>query len=279
MKYGLIILLVVLQSCSNHQSHSDKQDSSLPNDEKKRPVTSDCFETFFDSANQQHLDQQQIIQSDGKAIALKDFVKLNYDDSVSKTWYNLKDVDQNGESELWLRGYTGGAHCCDEWKVYEPQANHQYKLAAQLTAGEVCIQKNTFIYSFNQVLGYFRSCFACGYDDSTSGFIPIREMKLKYVNQQFLVMSLSIKEQNQLLQNLAILKRNMPLVKENEEETIVGSMQKEFAMNIAVHYYTHKKDWISCEALIKQYYSMPDAKNFTKELKELLDEISKENSF
>lgn len=277
-KIAILVLLTILVACNNSNNNKPKGDSTIKViDSVGKMQNADCYDIFF-KADKKDTTNYSLVLNDGTTTSIHEFIKKEYA-STEDVAIRLQDVDKDGVKELWLRAFTSGMHCCDEWKVFLPQTNGSYKLSSYLTAGDVCVENEVFTFSLSQVLGYFKSCFACGYEDSAKGFIPVREFSLKYVQGKFVVAPYDKLMEQRILKNLTILKNALTNVVDDEEATISGSMKKEFAINIAVFYFNNNKNWEASKKLFLQYYPLKDGENLAKELKALLDEVMKENSF
>jgi|GEM_PF-2831415 len=234
-----------------------------------------CFASIFKGADKKLTNKKSVVKN-GVETTVRELIGKEYAGKAYCSSGN-EDLDGDGGKELWIRGYTGGTHCCDGWQVFVQQHSGSYELEDSLTAGHLCFDGRLFTFEFTEQLGYFMSCYACGFEDSASGFIPMREIKLKYENRKFQVLSYSAEEEKQLMKNLSILKRNS--YKPQGIEGDYGYIKKEIAMNIAVYYFNHDKDWSKTRSLFDKYYIFKDAKSVIKELKEYIDYIDNRNSF
>jgi hypothetical protein len=192
--------------------------------------------------------------------------------------WGLTNLNNDTVNELVVLNYTGGAHCCDEVYVFEEQPSH-FVQKAKLFGGFICIDaaSKLFIFSFNEALGYFFACYACGFADSTGRFNIIREIELRYDNGRFVVVPPHADTEKQLYQNLQLLAAHKY---ENMEEGLMDSgWRKEFAMNIAVWHYNHGKNWTATKALFDKYYNFKDAARVWKEFRNTLQEVERENDF
>jgi hypothetical protein len=196
----------------------------------------------------------------------------------SQVRWGTTNLNNDTVTELLVLNYTGGAHCCDEVYVFEKQPGY-YVQKAKLFGGFICIDpaSNLFTFSFNEALGYFFACYACGFADSTGRFEVIREIELRYDNGRFVVVPYLPDTEKQLFQNLELLAAHKY---EHMEEGLMDSgWRKEFAMNIAVWHYNHGKNWTATKALFDKYYEFKDAARVWKELRNTLQEMERENDF
>ena len=196
------------------------------------------------------------------------------------TQQGLKDLDNDGKKELVLYDYTGGAHCCDEFYVFKNIAPNKYQYVAKTFAGDVCINdKNEFIYSFYQQYGYFFTCFACEYSDtSDAGPQPINSITLRYSKGKIMVVPGDQELKNTITDNLSKLKEQ-PYQKLQDEADQDDGLRKEFALNLAVYYYSFGRNLVQTKMLFDKYYRFPDAKKVWTEFVEILNGIKKESDF
>ncbi len=232
----------------------------------------DCYTQFFLQTNPFDTAKIAVIDAQGKLFTLKEFIQ---EQSLDTTFLSIaiKDADNNGVPELWLRNFSGGAHCCDEWYIFPQQANGKFRQTASLIAGDVCVADSIFTFSFGESLGYFKSCFACGYDDTTNGFKMIRHINLRYKQGRFEVIPFLSEAEKQLLKNLQILNEEGKRADMDKARDI----KKEFAMNLAVYYYNQRRNIRLTKELFDVYYPFNDGRMVWKEFMEYLQNIAEFN--
>ncbi len=280
---GLIVLflsVIALAACNNNTNTKVViKDSTVVKDTLREETDSlvyeDCFENFFKGL-QQFSDSAKVLLKlrDDKQISFKNFASKELSPKYSR--YGLKSIDGDTIPELIIYNYTGGAHCCDEISVFEKD-NNNYSFKARLYGGFACIDSatNVFTFSFTEILGYFFSCYACGFSDSTKGFSTIREIELHYDNGKFVVNPYNASIDKQLMRNLEILKEHGY---EEINELMDSGWRKEFAMNFAVWHYYHGRNWNETKKLFDNYYNFKDAVKVWKEFYDILKSMEKENS-
>jgi hypothetical protein len=190
----------------------------------------------------------------------------------------LADLDKDGKKELLLYNYTGGAHCCDEIYIFKNTAANKYQHVAKLSAGNTVItDSSTFIYSFLEPFGEFFSCYTCGYVDSADEApIKVKSIELKYKKG---VMSITRGDQelrSKINDNLGKL-AEIPY----EKFDIIGAkengVRKEFALNLAVFYFSFGKNLSETKKLLGKYYKFPDQAMVSREFVRVLNTIKKES--
>ncbi len=285
----LIIILLggffLMAGCNNNSEvvikHKDSiQDKKQPEKEADEVDTTNyesCYEDFFkglprfnDSAS------AYLILGNGKRKSLTQFFKDEFMSPVSQ--YGIKDLDADGVKELIIFNYTGGPHCCDDYYIFRQKNEREFELKAHIMGGQACIDTATNIigYSFSELLGYFFSCYACGFADSTGTFKTLREIHLKYSNARLQVITYDSILENQNPANLEVLQKHGY---EKVEDMMDSGWRKEFAMNFAVWHYNHGKNWRQTKKLFQTYYTFQDAPKFWKEFYRTMMDAGKDNSF
>jgi hypothetical protein len=242
----------------------------------------DCIDKFFSRTRKLPAPEKvMLIQKNGKTIGLQDFLKSQ---SVSELGiearYGLLDLDRDGRKEMIIYDYTGGAHCCDEIYVFANSSLNQYRYMAKMFAGDVCINdSNQFVYSFHQEFGYFFTCFACYYEDSTdAGPIPMDHITLRYSKGKLLVVPPDKELRSKINDNLGKLGEE-PYVKLADEADQDNGLRKAFAMNLAVAYFSFGKNLPATKALFNKYYKHPDAGKVWTAFVKQLQRLAMDNSF
>ena len=186
----------------------------------------------------------------------------------------LADLDGDGKKELVISIFTGGAHCCDEISIFREMGAGKYTHAARLFAGHSMITAaNEFIFTLYEPFGYFFTCYACGLSDTSDAApIDIRAITLRYSKGRMQVKPGDQELRSAILDNLGKLSE-MPYEKLDEELTMDNGLRKEFAMNLAVHYFSFGKKLPETKTLFDRFYKFPDAAKvwtaFTKQLRAL----------
>lgn len=223
-----------------------------------------------------------LVTSAGKRISFDRFIATLSPDIDSKrnvAEHALGDLDNDGRQELVISNFTGEAHCCDEIYIFKENAG-RYQQTAKLFAGNVIItDSNTLIYDFHEQFGYFFTCFACGYSDTTdAAAVPMHHIELKYKNGK-LVPVAGDKELNSLINdNLAKL-TELPYEKPDDELFQDSGIRKEIAMNLAVYYYRFGKNLTATKALFNKYYKHPDSRAVWNEFNKQIQAIRSGNNF
>ncbi len=264
-----------LIACSFAASHAVAQEDSL----RVADSTMDCFDHFFDQAEKPSQPNKIILVTQaGKTISLANFIKPpGMGEEIN---HGLADLDHDGKKELVVYQYTGGAHCCDEFYLFKNIGPNKFQFAAKTFAGDVCITgTNKFIFNFYQQFGYFFTCFACGYDDSTeSAPIPVSNIVLKYSKGKLLVVPGDKELKSQINDNLAKL-GEQPYEKLEDDAAQDNGLRKEFALNLAVYYYSFGKNLVETKMLFDKYYKYPDAKKVWSAFAKQIAAVRTENKF
>ena len=253
----------------------------------------DCTEKFFQRTEKvQFLSKILLVTKNLKTVRLSAFMATIYSHSgefvnapatvdIPKLQdYGLIDLDNDGKKELVISNYTGGVHCCDEFYFFKNIGPDKYQYAAKTFAGDVCVSdSNQFMYSFNQQLGYFFTCFACGYvDTSDEAPVEVRGILLKYKKGKLTIVPGDQELRSIINDNLDKL-GEQPYEKPDTSFGQDNGLRKEFAMNLAVFYYSFRKNLAETQKLFNKYYKFPDAKKVWAEFVKQLNYIRKASDF
>ncbi|MEJ7740845.1 MAG: hypothetical protein WKF97_25790 [Chitinophagaceae bacterium] len=276
------LLLTFALSCTNN---SDKQadeknsdsSSSIDSADLAYLASDECYIKFFHKLPKFTDSNSAFLEmGDGKKVSMTQFFKDEFMSPVSQ--YGTKDMDGDAVPELIIYNNTGGAHCCDEYYVFSRKGDNQYLFKAHLMGGGTCIDAgtNTFTFSFNETFGYFFSCYACEFKDSTNNFKTMREIYLKYINGRLQILPYDKAAEKQNLINLDILQKHGF---EKVEGLMDNGWRKEFAMNFAVWHFNHGQKWDETRAIFNRYYQFRDAAKIWEEFYNTLNDSRKENTF
>lgn len=273
--------ILVLASCNNNgdKKASNTDSLALSADSTRAGdslVYEDCYEKFFKSETQlTDSNSITLILKNGSPVTLGKFFSGENTSKYARSI--VKSIDNDTIPELITYNYTGGAHCCDEITVFSKEKNG-YKFKARLYGGFVCADPatNVFTYSFNETLGYFFGCYACGFSDSAQGFTTLREIQLRYAKGKFEIQRYSAEEEKQLLHNLQVLQQHG--YEDLQDGMMDSGLRKEFAMNFAVWHYNNGKNWDATKKLFDQYYTFKDADKVWREFYGTLKDAEKQSS-
>ena len=212
-----------------------------------------------------------------KTISLAAFLK---NEDMTAPDHVLSDLDNDGKKELLISNYTGGAHCCDEIYVFKNIGINKYQQAAKLFAGNTIITNDKlFVYNFYQQFGYFFTCFACALDDtSDTAPVEMQHIKLKYFKGKLMPVAGTAEMRSAINDNLAKLSE-LPYEKLDADFSQDNGMRKEFAMNLAVFYYSFGKNLADTRNLFNKYYKFLDAKKVWASFVKEIGYISSQSSF
>ena len=218
-----------------------------------------------------------LILTSQKTITLAAWLKSNTKQYSDNT---LADLDNDGKKELLVSNFTGGAHCCDELYIFKNVGINKYQQAATFFAGHVIITpEKEFIYNFNEQFGYFFSCYACSFTDSSDEApVKINSINLKYNKGKMVVVTGDRELRNTITDNLAKL-GEQPFEKLPDDMAQDNGLRKEIAINLAVFYYSFGKNWAATQTLFNKYYQHPDTSKMWAAFVKQIQKIKKTNSF
>jgi len=192
----------------------------------------------------------------------------------------LADLDKDGKKELLISNYTGGAHCCDEIYVFKNIAPNRYQHVVRFFAGFTTITRdNEFVYSFSEHFGYFFTCYACAYTDTTDAApIELQNILVNYNKGKLTVVPGDKELRSSIIDNLGKL-GELPYEKLEDIAAQDNGLRKEFALNLAVFHYSFGRNILETQKLFNKYYKYPDAKKVWAAFVKQLQDIKKENDF
>lgn len=242
-----------------------------------------CYDNFFKQSEKITSPKKiMLVAKNGKTVSLASFAGNNNTNNIMgiQSQYGLANLDNDGKKELVVFKYTGGAHCCDDFYFFKNIAPDKYQYVAKTFAGDVCVtDKNEFIYSFYQDYGYFFTCFACTYQDTSEAAPqPVRRITLKYSKGKLIVSPGDKELRNTINDNLGKLAEQSYQKLQDEADQDNG-LRKEFAFNLAVFYYSFGKNLIETKKLFDKYYQFPDSKKVWADFVTILNGIKKGNDF
>lgn len=200
--------------------------------------------------------------------------------NVQYTEHALADLDNDGKKELVINDNTGGAHCCDEIFIYKNIGPNKYQLVVRLFAGQTVITpSNQFLYELHENFGYFFTCYACAYSDtSDEAPIDVSRLTLNYKNGKMTVVQTESELKSIINDNLAKL-GEQPYTKPEDNILVDDGLRKEFALNLATWYFTFGKNMATTQQLFNKYFKYPDAKKVWSAFSKQLLAIRAENDF
>lgn len=237
----------------------------------------ECLDHFFVNAIKPDA-KTLLVLPKGKVMSTAAFKKANDDADFMRI--GQVDLDKDGQQELLIYNYTGGAHCCDEVYFFRKAAPTRYQFVAKTFGGDLCADSdNTFNYFFDQHFGYFFTCFACGVEDTTDeGVQPVHSIRLRYQKGKLAIVPGTTELKNLILDNLAKL-AEMPYQPIDPDLGQDDGTRKEFAMNLAVYYFSFGKNLPATKLLFTKYYNHPDKTVVWSEFSKTLQYVRADNNF
>ncbi|MEO7982870.1 MAG: hypothetical protein ABI688_02190 [Bacteroidota bacterium] len=277
-KKKLFLFIMSVTSCFTIRA---QEDSVFYQRDSLIELNTDPTANFFQSGEKTGIPNKiWVTVKSGKVLSLANLLKaadLNTGKSVAgadaNEWidYTFADLDNDGKKELIISNFTGGAHCCDEIYVYKNIAPNKYQYVVKMFGGHTAITRQRwFEFSFDESFGYFFTCYACGYSDTSEGApIPLRSIMLRYNKGKIAIVPGDKELRSTINDNLGKL-GELPFGKLDDELAMDDGLRKEVAMNLVVFYYSFGRNLPETQKLFNKYYRYPDAKKvwtaFTKSL-------------
>ena len=252
-----------------------QEDSSLVS---ALEMDENCTAAFFERSEKiEDPAKITIVNKAGRLVTMSSFMEKENMGGFAE--YGLVDLDNDGKNELVISNFTGGAHCCDEIYVFRNIAPRKYQWVVKMYGGDVCItRENIFHYSFYQHLGYFFTCFACAYfDSSDTAPIPIHSISLKYSKGKLSVIPGTKDLRSAINDNLAKLGEQP--YEDIDDIAQDNGLRKEMAMNLATFYFSFGRNLVETKAMFNKYYKFPDAARVWKEFLIHINHLKKVNDF
>lgn len=295
MNKGLNLFLLVLCAFNYSLLEAQIKDTSQvlnPYDSVITPDT-DATTLFFQQGEKTTTpDKITVTTKTRKTLSLSKLIKstdLNTGKGLSGAGTNenllvdyvFSDLDNDGKKELLLSNYTGGAHCCDEIYIYKNIVPGKYQYVARLFGGHTIITaKKEFEFSFDESFGYFFTCFACSYTDTSDAApIDLRTIILRYANGKMAVIPGNQELRSVINDNLGKLGEQEYEKLDKEAMAMDGGLRKAFAMNLAVYYYYFGRSLPQTKLLFNKYYKYPDAQIVWTAFSKNLLAVKKDSDF
>jgi hypothetical protein len=254
------------------------QDDTLYQRDSVIELETDCSEDFFLNIERiKDPSRISLVARNGKTYTMPSFFKAFNVGGFSES--GLDDLDGDGKKELVISNFTGGAHCCDEIYIFRNIVANRYQYVAKTFAGHVCFLRDKKLrFSFYEGFGYFFTCYACSYTDTTDvAPIPVSSIELQYLKGKLVVIPGDASLKSMIRDNLGKLSEQ-PYEKVDDISQDNG-LRKEFALNLAVYYYSFGRNLVETRNLFNKYYRFPDAKTVWAEFNKLLANVKKTNHF
>lgn len=272
----VVVVIFILSKIENANSQIVADTATILNTDSI--LQTDPTVQFFQKGEKiKELGRVSLQMINKKIFKLGTFLKST---DMNSAEHVLADLDLDGSKELLISNFTGGAHCCDEIYIFKKITASKYLQVAKLYAGQVLITRgNEFVYSFGEHFGYFFTCFACAYTDTSDAApIEIRSIALHYSKGKMVIIPGNQELRSIILDNLGKL-GELPYEAIDDEIAQDNGQRKEFAINLAVFYYSFGKNLATTKSLFNKYYQYPDAKKVWSEFVRQINYISRSNFF
>jgi hypothetical protein len=254
--------LIFLFSCGNKADKKSETGISIADTLLNKIETIPQFAAITDSS------KLMVIKRDGKSVTYPAYKKTFVDDaSTMQPIFKWEDIDGDGNNEIIISSYTGGAHCCDVNTILNRSGETEMQEVLDFTGG-TWISKDTVSLSFFEALGYFHTCYACAIEypkqvDPTA-YLSFKKGKFSFVPA-------SKKMNDDIEMNLkAITAKPIPDKDAADESGFDDGTRKAIAFNIAAYYFNNGRDIKAAQNLFDKYYTHKDKSTIWKDLDRIL---------
>jgi hypothetical protein len=206
-----------------------------------------------------------------KEISLYNFPSDELKDSKEVKYI---DVNSDGTNEILIEYFTGGAHCCYEYSIFQKRDNGKYSILYEFSGGEnsVKLKGNKLTINFYEQLGYFYSSYANRIDDK----LPYK-YNLSYINKVYKngIYQLAPTDEGfnqKIIKNLEYLSTIPPTnyqSKKNDE-----GIRKAYAEHITAYYFNNQENIVTTKKVFDKYYKGNDGNQIFKEILELFNSLN-----
>lgn len=209
------------------------------------------------------LNLENISESLSKSLAKSEFSFIQADE------YKFIDIDGDSTDEILLEYFTGGAHCCFVYYLFELSGENNYNCILKYEGGEnsLNITDGIIQIGFYEQLNGFYTCSACNINSKlpfrnfTPSFIlTYKNKKFKFKNEQ--------SSNTMLLANLNYLQSlTMPTLEADE------GVRKAYAWSIITYYFNNNLNIPNTKSIFYQYYSGSDRDEIWEAILERITKI------
>lgn len=210
--------------------------------------------------------------------------KLSYDayrktfepaSSSMQPTFTAKDIDADGNNEIVVDYYTGGAHCCQVTTILSRTGETEMTEVLNYTGGTI-ISGDTVSLDFYEALGYFHTCYACGLENPRA-VSPMANFL--YKKGTFVSLPANDQTNNAILTNLKFVKsRGIPNKDNPGDDGFDDGTRKEIAINLTAWYFNNGRNTGDVKKLFDEYYHHADKEKIWKDLSSYLDNFEEDIS-
>jgi hypothetical protein len=206
-----------------------------------------------------------------KVISLNNFPSEELKDSKEVKYI---DVNSDGTNEILIEYFTGGAHCCFEYSIFQKRDNGKYSIIYEFSGGEnsVKLKGNKLTINFYEQLGYFYSSYANRIDDKLPYKYNLSYINKVYKNGIFQLAPTDEGFNQKIVKNLEYLSTIPPTnyqSKKNDE-----GIRKAYAEHITAYYFNNQENIVTTKKVFDKYYKGNDGNQIFKEILELFNSLN-----
>lgn len=225
-----------------------------------KKITSNTISDYH-SKYQAHNASSQMLDTFSAAPAYENDTILIINDKTIKIKdiadeYKTSSIDfgQGSTSKMLVEYYTGGAHCCFVYNLFDKIDSNVYKLVFEFTGGEQSfniINNSLQILPYEQI-GYFYSCYACNIVIPNSQFVP--QINMNYINSKF-YLACDTDLNITIIRDLIYLKnKGIPPLDDDMDD----GTRKAYAGLIITYYFNNRSNFEVTRDLFMAYYEYYD---------------------
>jgi hypothetical protein len=261
-----ILMALVFNACN---SNADKT-TSPQNADTANIVQSAALPVISDSSKLVVVNRKQ------EKLSYEAYKKTFEPESPSmQPAFLAKDIDADGNKEIIVNYYTGGAHCCEVTAILSRTGAREMLEVLNFTGGTV-ISGDTVSLNFYEALGYFHTCYACGLE-APQAVSPTAD--LLYKNGKFSFLPANAQTNKAIIANLDFIKaRGIPNKDTPGDEGFDDGTRKETAINLTAWYFNNGRKISEVKKLFDEYYTHADKEKIWKDLASYLGNFDEDIS-
>jgi len=265
---ALVLLCIVFMACNNKSDKDSSAGFTIADTLLSKVESNQELPAISDST------KMKILKRGGGYLSYSDYKnEFRDENNFSIRW---QDIDADGRNEIITNYYTGGAHCCEGNTILSQTGKDTMQEILTYTGG-IAVSNDTVLLNFEEALGYFHTCYACG-KDYPKEIIP--SVRFQFKAGKFSMLPTDAQINNDIEVNLrSLLAKPIPDKESEEESGFDDGTRKAIAFNLVAFYFNNQRNLTKTRELFQQYYTHRDKniiwKDLTKYISGFDDDIRK----